>query len=159
MRTAHAGDSDFTIKYNLYSDMIYKMSLLYLNNSIDCEDIIQEVFIKLFLKGLDFKDQEHEKRWLLRITVNCCIDKIRTVKNQGTLPLDENIFITDSREDKELAEMVFQLSQNVKAPIHLYYYEGYKVAEIAKILGISSSAVKMRLKRGREMLKIQLEEE
>ena len=159
MRMTSAEDNEFTKKYDMYSDMIYKLSLAYLNNSSDCEDVLQDVFIKLFGINKKFKDQEHEKSWLIRITINNCIDKTRKNKRQQTLPLKEYIFKTENKEKHVLAELVYQLPGKLKAPIHLYYYEGYKVNEISRILGISSSAVKMRLKRGREMLKIQLEDE
>ena len=159
MRTPQTEDNAFTIKYDQYSNMIYRLSLAYLSNPADCEDILQEVFIKLLSKGPNFKDQEHEKRWLLRITVNSCIDKIRKNDRQTTLPLDESIFITETPEEQNLVEMVFQLPSKLKAPIHLFYYEGYKVNEISKILSINTSAVKMRLKRGRELLKIQIEDD
>ena len=157
MGLRQADDNAFTIKYDQYSSMIYKMTLLYLNNSMDRDDVMQEVFIKLLKNGSDFKDQEHEKRWVLRITVNCCIDRIRKNERLKILPLDESILLSES-EDKQLAELVVNLPTNIKAPIHLFYYEGYKVKEIAAVLGISSSAVKMRLKRGREILKVQIEE-
>ena len=52
---------------------------------------------------------------------------------------------------------VIRLPEQYKLPIHLHYYEGYSVAEIAKILKLGQSAVKMRLKRGRELLKLELE--
>ena len=53
---------------------------------------------------------------------------------------------------------IVRLPEKYKAPIHLHYYEGYSVAEIAEILGIGQSAVKMRMKRGREMLKLEMED-
>ncbi|MBN2557888.1 MAG: RNA polymerase sigma factor [Clostridia bacterium] len=148
----------FATKYEQYGNMIYKLSLVYLKNPEDCDDILQEVFIRLLRKGLEFKNGEHEKRWIIRITVNCCIDMIRKNDRHNTLPLDENIFKAETPGEQDLAKLVFQLPGKLKAPIHLHYYEGYKVKEISRILEISSSAVKMRLKRGRELLKLQLEE-
>lgn len=159
MTMTSAEDNEFTKKYDMYSNMIYKLSLAYLNNSSDCEDVLQDVFIKLFGTSQKFKDQEHEKSWLIRIAINSCIDKTRKNKRQQALPLKEYIFKTETNEKHMLAELVYQLPSKLKASVHLYYYEGYKVNEISKILGISCSAVKMRLKRGREMLKIQLEDE
>ncbi|HPJ21022.1 MAG TPA: RNA polymerase sigma factor [Clostridia bacterium] len=159
MSASPDGDRLFTIKYDQYSNMIFKMTLMYLNNSMDCEDVMQEVFIRLLKKGDEFKDNEHEKRWVLRITINCCIDKIRKNEKQKALPLDEGILVTESEEEDHLAQLIVGLPESIKGPIHLHYYEGYKVHEISRILGIGTSAVKMRLKRGREMLKLLLGEE
>lgn len=86
-------DNAFTIKYDQYSNMIYRLSLTYLSNYSDCEDILQEVFIKLLKQSPKFKSQEHEKRWLLRITVNACIDKIRNINRYRTMPLEEDILL------------------------------------------------------------------
>ena len=61
------------------------------------------------------------------------------------------------QEELEALSAVLSLPEKYKLPIHLYYYEGYSVAEIAGILKLGQSAVKMRLKRGRELLKIELE--
>ena len=56
-----------------------------------------------------------------------------------------------------MAEAIVALPAQYKAPIHLHYCEGYSVAEIGEILHLGQSAVKMRLKRGRELLKLELE--
>ena len=152
-------DDAFTIKYDKYGNMIYKLAFTYLGKQEDCEDILQEVFVRLLRKPPRFRDEEHEKRWILRITVNCCIDLIRKNKKGNSLPLDENIPAVETPEEQDLLNLVLKLPDKLKAPIHLHYYEGYKVKEIAGILEISVSAVKMRLKRGREMLKIRIEEE
>ena len=65
----------------------------------------------------------------------------------------------ETKEDYDLAELILKLPNKIKAPIHLFYFEGYKVSEISQILSISISAVKMRLKRGRELLKLELEKD
>jgi RNA polymerase sigma-70 factor (ECF subfamily) len=113
----------------------------------------------LLRKSPRFKGEEHEKRWILRITVNCCIDLKRKNKKRNSLPLEEDIHANENSEEQELLNLVLRLPDKLKAPVHLYYYEGYKVKEISRILEISVSAVKMRLKRGREMLKLRIEEE
>lgn len=159
MNTSEIRGDAFTIKYDLYSNMIFKLSFVYLHNPMDCEDVMHDVFIKLLQKGETFKSAEHEKRWILRITVNCCIDRIRKGNRHKTLPLEEYMIDSKTKEDQELVTLILNLPNKIKGPIHLYYFEGYAVNEIAKILGISVSAVKMRLKRGREMLKDILEEE
>ena len=66
---------------------------------------------------------------------------------------------SDGEHEKRwlLLAAVMALPERYKLPIHLHYYEGYSVAEVGEILKLGQSAVKMRLKRGREMLKLELE--
>ena len=68
----------FEEKYNLYGDMLYKIAYLYLGNQADAEDALQEVFIKLLSRTLPFKNAEHEKAWLIRVTQNKCRDMLRS---------------------------------------------------------------------------------
>lgn len=148
----------FLEKYELYGSMLYRLSMVYLNNHMDCEDVLQEVFIKLLYNAPNFDCEEYERRWLLRICINCCKDKLKEKWRKDKLTLNENIYSLRTKEDYHLTETILCLPNKIKAPIHLYYFEGYKVNEISQILEISSSAVKMRLKRGRDLLKLELEE-
>jgi len=148
----------FIEKYKLYGNMLYRLSMVYLYNHMDCEDVLQDAFIKLLYNSPEFNNEEHERRWLLRVCINCCKDKIKDKWRKEKLPLDENIYFTKVVEDYHLPETIMGLPNKIKAPLHLYYYEGYMVSEISEILGISNSAVKMRLKRGRERLKLELED-
>lgn len=149
----------FTEKYRLYGDMLYRLSMVYLNNPMDSEDVMQDAFIKLLTKTPEFENAEHEKRWLLRITINGCKNKLKEKWRRSRLPLNEDIFCLETKEDYNLAGMILNLPGKIKAPVHLFYFEGYKVSEIAQILKISISAVKMRLKRGRDILKLELEKD
>ena len=56
----------------LYSDMIRRICLLHLKNHADTEDVFQEVFLKYVLRGAVFESVEHERAWLIRVTVNAC---------------------------------------------------------------------------------------
>lgn len=147
----------FTKKYHMYSEMLYRLSMIYLKNRMDCEDVLQETFVKLYFKTPCFNDLEHEKRWLIRVVVNLCKDRIKSDFRKYEQPLNDQIFKVETKEEYSFTEKILELPQKLKAPIHLYYFEGYKVKEIAHILNISSSAVKMRLKRGREALKLEME--
>ena len=57
-----------------YSDMIYRIAYQNLRSSYDAEDIMQEVFLTLLKNDGKFKDSEHLKAWLIKVTVNKCID-------------------------------------------------------------------------------------
>lgn len=143
--------------YDTYGTAVYRLAMTYLGRHADAEDITQEVFIKLFKKSPTFRDSEHEKRWLLRVTANLCRDQLRSPR-YNTVALEEDYPMNDP-ELFGVADAIVRLPETYKAAIHLHYYEGYTIAEVAGILHLSTSAVKMRLKRGRELLKLELEEE
>lgn len=149
----------FSDKYAQYSNLIFKIAMLHTGNSSDAEDITQDAFIRLFHKAPVFKDFEHERRWLIRVTINLCKDKKKSAWSKRTVTLFEVESTPDSSpDDLWLIEQVMSLPDSYRLVVHLHYYEGYDVKEIADILRIGASAVKMRLKRGREMLKIRLED-
>ena len=151
--------SDFSTKYDMYGNMIYKICVVYLADTSLSEDVTQEVFIKLFYYSPEFNDSEHEKRWIIRVTINLCKDTLKKISARKTVPLEDQREIALHQTDDDISEIIFNLPPKYKDVIHLHYYEGYSVNEISKILHISTSAVKMRLKRGRELLKIRLNEE
>lgn len=145
----------FEEKYDAYGAMVYRLAMVYLGQRADAEDAVQEVFLKLLYRSPVFADGEHEKRWLLRVTVNQCRDQLRSPWRRVS-GLEESCPM-EGPEDFGVAGAVVRLPEKYKAPIHLHYYEGYSVAEVARILKLGESAVKMRLKRGRELLKLELE--
>lgn len=143
--------------YDAYGTAVYRLAMAYLGRHADAEDVTQEVFLKLFSKAPAFRDGEHEKRWLLRVTANLCRDQLRSPR-YNTLALEDDYPMREP-ELFGVADAIVRLPETYKAVIHLHYYEGYSVAEVAMILHLSTSAVKMRLKRGRELLKFELEED
>ncbi len=147
----------FEQKYQLYSEMLYKIAFVYFGNSSDAEEMVQETFIKLCYHAPKFENSAHEKAWLIRVISNLCKNQLKTAwKKQVETREDMSEYLQDSR-DSELLELVIALPTKLKAPIYLYYYEGYSVLEISNILKLSQSAVKMRLKRARQKLKLELE--
>ncbi|WP_054941718.1 RNA polymerase sigma factor [Paenibacillus ihuae] len=144
--------------YETYSEMLYRIALVHLGSRQDAEEATQDTFIKLMEKAPEFKDAEHQKAWLIRVLTNTCKTLLgrgwrkREVKLEGAEPLT-----ADSPEDWAMLQLVLALPVKYKTVIHLYYYEDYPVQVISKTLQISESAVKMRLKRGRQLLKLELE--
>ncbi|MDF2557616.1 MAG: sigma-70 family polymerase sigma factor [Bacillales bacterium] len=148
---------DFNEKYDQYCKLIYKIAFIHLGNKADSEEAVQEVFIKLFSKSPVFSDSEHEKAWLIRVTSNHCKNMLRSFwRKRVTQPEDMSVYF-GSHKEFENAQLIINLPAKYKTIIHLFYYEGYAVKEISNIMKITESAVKMRLKRGREMLKMELE--
>ena len=146
----------FETAYDLYGKAVYRLAMVYLGRHADAEDVTQEVFVRLLYRAPGFADGDHEKRWLLRVTANLCKDQLKGFWRRQVTELEDTLPAAPPEEQEALAA-VMALPERYKLPIHLHYYEGYSVAEIAEILKLSQSAVKMRLKRGREFLKIELE--
>lgn len=161
-RTGDEGLGDvFDEKYESYGKMLYRLCMIYLGNYADVEEVMQEAFIRLLYKAPVFENDRQEKIWLTRVAVNLCKDKLKSFWRKKILPLEGMELRSQEGviEDRELSELILKLPPKYKAVIHLHYFENYKVEEIAAILRISQSAVKMRLERGREFLRLGLEKE
>ncbi|MEK4007596.1 RNA polymerase sigma factor [Paenibacillus sp. FSL H3-0333] len=144
--------------YEQYADMLYRIALVHLGSRQDAEEATQDTFIKLMEKAPVFKDDEHQKAWLIRVITNHCKNLLgrgwrkREVKLEGVEQVT-----ADNPEELAVLQLVLALPVKYKTVIHLYYYEDYPVQEISRILQISESAVKMRLQRGRQLLRLELE--
>lgn len=136
-----------------YGDTLYRICLLMLKNHADAEDAVQETFIKYMQKDPVFTSSEHKKAWLITVSANKCRDMLR--KRGRTADESEEILknIAVDKESSGILEALFELPEKFRIVMTLHYVEEYKVNEIAKIIGKSSSAVKMRLQKGRALLK------
>jgi RNA polymerase sigma-70 factor (ECF subfamily) len=144
---------------NKYSDTIYRIALNITHSKQDSFDICQEVFIRLIQNISQIKSENHLKSWLIRVTINCSKTYMRKkIKLISLEDINELTYIQEYK-DLTLANAVSRLPEKYSTVIYLHYYEDIKVNDIAKILKISPSAVKLRLKRGREKLKNILEKE
>ncbi len=152
-------ENEFNTAYDLYADMLYKIAYLHTADKAESEDILQEVFIKLLYKSPSFKDSEHKKAWLIKTTNNQCKDFLKSSRRKA-LPLNDEILGEEVFDDKRLdvRNKLLKLDSKYKTVLYLFYYEDYTVEMIAGTLSLSKSNVKMRLKRGRELLKNELEE-
>ena len=142
--------------YQTYGAALYRFCLLQMKHPSDAEDVLQEVFLKRLYRAPEFQTPEHERRWLFRVARNQCRDEWKR-KNRTDRPLDEAALVAVPPEEREVLEQVAALPEKLRTVIHLHYYEGYTVEEIASLLGITVSAVKMRMKRGRDVLRNRLE--
>jgi len=150
---------DFGETYLLYGKMLYRIAMIHLGNKEDAEEAMQETFAKLLYKSPEFNDQEHMKAWLIRVITNQCKNMSGSIWRRRVVSLEKMNEIFESESDRTIVEHVMALPFKFKAVIHLYYYEDYTVSHISEILQISESAVKMRLQRGRQRLKLELEGE
>lgn len=139
-----------------YADMVYRIALTRTRITQNAEDIFQEVFIRYSEKMPKFENEEHEKAWFIRVTINLSKNYNNSAWNRKTVTLDENI-VFESKEENEVFSAVCDLPENYKTVIYLLYYEGYKVKEIAGILKSKEGTIKTWLSRARDMLREKLE--
>ena len=140
--------------YDIYAQDVFRLALSYLRNNQDAEDICHSVFLTLIEKDITLHPGK-EKTWLLKCAANACKDQLKSFWKKKREELDENMVFTDNR-DRELWAVVGTLPPKYRAVAHLYYYEGYSQEEIAKILGITRTAVQTRMQRARTMLEKEL---
>jgi len=141
-----------------YSDMMIRISYSYMKNLSDAEDITQEVFIKLLEKRPNFKNETHEKSWLIRVAINLSKDKLKSSYFKNTTSLEDD-FVDTTQEDNDVIQAVLNLPVKYRSIVFLYYYENYSISEISNILNIKESTVGSQLSRGRKLLKSILKED
>lgn len=155
-------NEDVVTLFDAYSNDLYRFALMYLGSIQDAEDIVQEVFLKLLDKHMFF-ERKNEKAYLLTMTANRCKDQLRSSSRNEIVDLESVEWqLADNERFTERHRAVFdelmRLEDTFRVPIYLYYYSGYSYKEISKILKISESATAMRISRGKEQLRIRLEE-
>lgn len=138
-----------------YGDMVRRLCLVHLKNPADMEDIFQNVFLKYVLSPVVFESPEHEKAWLIRVTLNACRDLVKSFFRSRTVPLEELLDQPAplSEEHREVLEAVLALPRKYRDAVYLHYYEGYTAAEIGKLLGKNTNTVYTLLTRAREQLR------
>lgn len=155
-------ENDYAIPetvFKRYADMVYRLAFVRTGSRSDSDDILQEVFLRYMKVWQKMKSEEHIKATLIRITVNCSNSLFSSAWFKKTAPLDENISVTDNASLENTLSEVLKLPLKYRTVIHLYYYMGYSVAEIADLTKTNPSTVKTRLSRAREQLKKTLKEE
>lgn len=151
-------DEAVTRVIDRYGNSLFRMCFVVLKHEQDAQDVLQETFIKYMEKAPEFASEQSEKAWLFRVAANLCKDLLRFKKRNSYVDMEELEQYCKEPEEAEVLKEVMYLPAKYKTAIHLYYIEGYKTEEIASILKISESAVKKRMQRGREMLKVRLSE-
>lgn len=148
-------EQDFNDKYYLYKNTIYSIAFSYVHNTVDADDVVQDVFMKYLNSNEQFKDNDNEKYWLIRVTINTCKSFIKKAWKQKVNLDDDQIIHTPDKQNTDISlfEIVYNLPQIYKEVIILYYYENLSIIDISKTLKISISAVKKRLERARNIIK------
>ena len=141
-----------------WGDMVYRLALARTANVSDAEDVFQEVFLRYFRHEEGFQSDEHRKAWLIRCTVNRAKSLAVSPWKQRTVPLETAAEVGVEDDYREVYSAVLSLPAKYRAVIHLHYFEGLSVAEMAQTLHTAEGTVKSQLSRGRALLREMLKE-
>lgn len=151
------------ILINQYQRNLYLAAYNICKNAEDANDAVQDTFIQYYRSSIEFNDEGHLRAWLLRVVINKAKNIVTSFWNRNRTSLEtediESQIAFENQAESELYEEVMRLPEKIRIVIHLFYYEELSLKEISGVLKISEGAVKMRLSRGRSMLRDVLKEE
>lgn len=141
-----------------YSDTVRRLCMIHLKNHADTEDIFQTVFLKYVLSSVSFENEEHEKAWFIRVTINACKDLLKSFFRTHIVSLDEILDQPASLppDNREVLEAVLSLPSKYRDVVYLHYYEEYSAPQISRILNKNVNTIYTLLTRSKEMLRKKL---
>lgn len=140
-----------------YADMVRRLCLIHVKNQADSEDVFQTVFVKYVLSSAVFENDEHEKAWFIRVTINACRDLLRSFFRSRTVPLEELIDLPAEESDtKEVLGAVLELPEKYRDVVYLHYFEGYTALEIGQLMKKNVNTVYSLLTRSKKLLREKL---
>lgn len=145
---------DAALALRRHGDAILRLAFSYLHRLDEAEDVLQDTLLQYLQKAPPFSSAEHEKAWLLRVAANLSKNRLSYWRRHPQEELSD--LLPGESEDPALAavwDCVKALPPKYRAVIHLYYYEQYNTAEIARLLGKKESTVRSLLARGRVLLR------
>ncbi|MEP7256997.1 MAG: sigma-70 family RNA polymerase sigma factor [Flavitalea sp.] len=146
--------------YNRFSPKMYAVCLRYSNNSDDAQDLLQEGFIKVYRNLHRFRAEGSFEGWIRRVFVNSSIEHFRkksiklanvSEKEEANIE-DADISALDTLAEKDIINLIQELSPGYRTVFNLYVVEGYSHKEIGEQLGISEGTSKSQLARARGIL-------
>ncbi len=135
-----------------YGNTLYRLCFVMLGNESDAEDAIQETFIRYMQKAPQFENSGHEKAWLITVATNQCRDILRFRKRHPQIDSEYLQGLPAPASDSGILEALMALPEKFRLVLTLYYVEEYPMDDIARMIGKTPSAVKMRLRKGRKLL-------
>ncbi|MGH4118999.1 RNA polymerase sigma factor [Clostridium sp.] len=155
--------------FDTYREKVYRMSYIILKDKTASEDVLQEVFIQVYLKIRDLKHTGAFEVWLYRITMNCCRKFIKKENKINTINVNENYdTYTDIQDNeintpeniivnqelcKEVMNVLYELPEHQRISLTLFYYNELSIKEIANVMKCAEGTVKSRLFHGKKYLK------
>ncbi len=159
MNRAHSQE-EMAALYRRRVSMVYQICLMLLKNVPDAEDATQNVFRKVMEQDKPFRDPEHEKAWLIVTARNECRDQLKHWWRRNWESETALLQVSSRQpEDSGLKELIWELPEQDRLVLYLYYYQGYTAQEIAELLGKNPSTVRTWLVRARKKLKLRMEAE
>jgi RNA polymerase sigma-70 factor (ECF subfamily) len=131
---------------------------VYLKNYADTEDVFQEVFIKYLQRDEAFEGAEHEKAWMIRVTINACKDTLKNYFRRNVTSIEELYTQPSTTDDtsNEVLNAILKLDEKYCVVVYLFYFEGYSALEIAAMMKKKENTIYTWLSRGRDALKTKL---
>jgi len=151
-------DDDIERVMKQYADLVYRVAFSQTQNKNDADDVFQEVFLRYIKRNSAFESEEHEKAWLIRVTINCSKKLWNSAWFRHTVAFDQEL-VFEMPEENDISNALSQLPSIYRSVIHLFYYEDMSVAQISDVLGMKESTVRTRLTRARELLRTKLKGE
>ena len=145
----------------LYRNNLFAAAFNVCKNAQDAEDIVQDTFLQYYTTKNTFESEQHIRAWLIRVAINKAKNVNHTFWKRNKVSLEEYMetLTFETPESENLFETVMRLPEKYRIVIHLFYYEDYSVREMADILHLSERNIKVRLSRGRRLLRETLKEE
>ena len=144
-----------------YKDHLFAAAFNICKNAADADDVVQDTFLQYHTTNRQFENEQHIRAWLIRVAINKAKNIYFSFWRQKGVPLEEYMetLTFETPEAQTLFTEVMKLPEKYRIVIHLFYYEDYTIREIAKIMNVTESNVKVRLTRGRRLLRNVLKEE
>ena len=154
-------EKQFDYVYNEYAKELYNIAYGYTRNRDDSIDIMQNAYVVLLESNKRFESNEHIKYFLIRVTINESLDLLKSASKKRVIKNNDVVvnFPETKKEELpyDLSEIVNTLPEKYKTIIILHYYDDMKIKDISNVLKISEPAVKKRLERARNLIKVIIE--
>lgn len=173
MRLSQGRQEDFREFYELFSDRIYNTALGYLKQKEEAEELMQDVFLKIYQSAATFQGDSAVSTWVYRITVNKCLDAFRKKKAKKRFGISRSIQEENPPqlpefnhpgvllENQEEAQILFKsldvLADAQKTAFILSFVEELPRQEVADIMKVSLKAIESLLQRAKKKLRNHLE--
>ena len=152
---------------NLYTEPLLRLAYYYVKDTQIAEDIVQEVFIKMYNSQTNYEERGELKAYLYKMTSNKSKDYLKSWSYRN-VQLQNKIFPSASktevdelvRKDEQtiIGDAILELPIKYREVLIYYYFNDMKISEVASILSTSESTIKTRLGRGKELLKKKLKD-
>lgn len=143
--------------YDRQHQRVYRLAMIYLKNTVEAEDTVQSIFIKIMEHPIEFESQEHENAWFLTVTKNHCKDVLKTFWRKHIELGEVPDFGTEEADSRDISEELMKLPAKYREVLYLYYYEEYSVREMSELLHRKESTIQTQLATARKRLKAIME--